>query len=134
MRVGYFHCRDFQRAGDIVVKRIPTRDNPADFFTKNTGNGKLASAIQLLAEAASLTDPQPGLMRCLYGDKTPADPLPDTPTTIKERRLLQSDCEDPYIELNEVDREAEDDMMLRGQAATSIRGAGHAAEGQGYAY
>jgi hypothetical protein len=34
MRVDYFHFRDFQRAGDLFVKRAHTNDNPADFFTK----------------------------------------------------------------------------------------------------
>jgi hypothetical protein len=133
MRVGYFHFKDFQRAGDIVVKRIPTRDNPAYYFTKNTSTGKLVAAIALLTGEASLTDMTPGTIRCRYGDKIPTDPLPDTPIPIKERRRLQSACEDPYIELDEVDRGAEDDQMLRGQAAISIRGAGHTAEGQGYA-
>jgi hypothetical protein len=52
MRVDYFHFRDFQRAGDIVVKRIPTKDNPAGYFTKNTGTGRLAAAIALLTGAA----------------------------------------------------------------------------------
>jgi hypothetical protein len=33
MRADYFHFRDFQRAGDIFVKRVHTNDNPADFFT-----------------------------------------------------------------------------------------------------
>jgi hypothetical protein len=116
-----------------LVKRIHTRDNPADFFTKNTGTGKLAATIELLTGEASLTDLQLGLVRCLYGDTIPTDTLPDTSMTIRKRRLLQSVCEDPYIELDEVDRKAEDDLMLRGQTATSIRGAGHTAEGQGYA-
>ena len=47
--------------------------------------------------------------------------------------LLQAACEDPYTELDEVDRAAEDELMLRGQAAISIRGEGHTATGQGYA-
>ena len=49
------------------------------------------------------------------------------------RMLLQSACEDPYTQLDEVDRAAEDELMLRDQAAISIRGLGHTADGQGYA-
>jgi hypothetical protein len=133
MRIDYFHFRDFQRAGDIIVRRIPTQVNPADFFTKNTGSGKLAKAIDLLTGNSDIADIDHRLRKCLYHDKTSTEPLPDTPISEEQRRLLRSAAEDPYIELDEVDRRADEIQIARNQAALNIRGEGHTADGQGYA-
>jgi hypothetical protein len=133
MRVDYFHFRDFQRAGDIVVKRISTKVNPADFFTKNTGTGKLRHAVLMLTGATPLNELEPELRRCLFMGKVSSEPLPDTPISPEQRRLLQSACEDPYIALDEFDHRDDDKLAQIGQEAISIRGEGHTRNGQGYA-
>jgi hypothetical protein len=133
MRIDYFHFRDFQRSGDIVVRRISTKTNPADFFTKDTGTNTLRDAVLMLTGAAAVEELPPELRRCLFHDKVSTDPLPDTPITAEERKMLQSVCEAPYIMLDEEDHREDDKLAAEGQAVFSIRGEGHTQNGQGYA-
>jgi hypothetical protein len=133
MRVDYFHFRDFQRAGDMLVKRAHTNDNAAYFFTKNTGTGKLQTAVAMLTGAEPLGTTRVGLRACMYHAEVSSDPMPDTPISPEERRRLQSVCEDPYTALDEEDHRDDEREALRGQSAISIRGVGHSADGQVYA-
>jgi hypothetical protein len=89
MRIDYFHFRDFQRAHDIFVKRISTSVNPADFFTKDAGTFKLRDAVPMLTGAATIKQISPELRRCLFQDKVSTGPMPDTPISPEERKLLQ---------------------------------------------
>jgi hypothetical protein len=87
----------------------------------------------MLTGAAPLTDIRVGLRLCMYHDKVSTNPLPATPISPEQRRLLQSVCEDPYTALDESDHREDKSEALLGQPVISIRGVGHTEDGQGYA-
>jgi hypothetical protein len=83
MRTDDIHFRDFQRVVDLLIKRIDTKVNPADHFTKPIGPIKLIEACGTMTGNA--TEFPAELHRALFHTKQSEDPLPDTPISQMER-------------------------------------------------
>jgi hypothetical protein len=50
---------DFQRSGDLIIKRIDTKVNPADHFTKPIGPIKLSRGRKVRGPCREATRPRP---------------------------------------------------------------------------
>jgi hypothetical protein len=91
MGIDDFHFRDFQRAGDILIKHIDTKVNPADHFTKPVDPHKLREAPG--TTTGDTTEFPASLYRALFHEKTSTDPLPDTPISQMMRNTLQREAD-----------------------------------------
>jgi hypothetical protein len=86
MRIDDFHFRDFQRSGDLIIKRIDTKVNPAYHFTKSIGPIKLLEAFTTITGNGDRSPAE--LHRALFHENLSTDPLPDTPISNMERAAL----------------------------------------------